>query len=111
MKGILGFAVRFLVSALVLLFVGFIIPGFRVLGFGGALLAAAVIAVLGFIVEAIMGDRVSPQRRGIIGFLTSAVVIWISQFLVPGMSVSILGALLAAFVIGLIDAVIPTELR
>src|SRR5690606_17289082 len=40
----LGTIVRFVVSALVLMFVGFLLPGFAPLGFLNALLAAIVIA-------------------------------------------------------------------
>lgn len=108
----LGMAIRFVVSALVLMLVGFLLPGVRVSGFVGALIAAIVIALLGYAVERLLGDNVSPQRRGVVGFLTSAVVIYVAQFIVPSyLSVSILGSLLAAFVIGLIDAFVPTELR
>ncbi|NLB53555.1 MAG: phage holin family protein [Syntrophomonadaceae bacterium] len=108
----LGMIVRFIVSALVLLVVGYLIPGVSVAGFWGALITAVVIAVLGYIVEAILGDKISPRSRGIVGFLTAAVVIYITQFIVPNyFSVSLIGALLAAFVIGLIDAFVPTELR
>jgi len=81
-------------------------------GFTGALIAAAVIAVLGYVAEALLGDRISPQNRGIIGFITAAVVIYLAQFIIPNMlSVSLVGALIAAFVVGLIDAVVPTVLR
>ena len=103
--------VHFIVSALVLLVLSFILPGFAVVGFGGALLAAVVIALLGYIVEAVMGDRISPQSRGIVGFIVSAIVIYVAQFFVPAMTVSILGAALAAIVIGIVDAFVPTELR
>ncbi|HBL37234.1 MAG TPA: hypothetical protein DDZ55_10545 [Firmicutes bacterium] len=107
----IGAVIRFVVSALVLMFVGFLIPGFRVGGFTGALIAAVVIAVLGYIVESLFGRDVSPQGRGLVGFLTSAVVIYLAQFIVPSLEVSIIGALLAAAVIGVIDAIVPTELR
>lgn len=105
---VLGMIVRFVVSALVLLFTGFIVPGFQVFGFVNALIAAVAIAVIGFIVESVLGKRVSPQSRGIVGFLTAAVVIWGAQFFVPTMRVSIIGALLASLVIGIIDAFVPT---
>lgn len=103
--------VRFVVSALVLLVVAWLIPGFHLAGFGSALLAALAIAALGWIVHAIMGGNVSPQARGFTGFITAAVVIWLAQFFVPGMRVGIIGSLVAAFVIGLVDAMVPTELR
>ncbi len=112
MQGWIGFIVRFIVSALVLLLVAALLPGIRVAGFTGALIAAAVIALIGFIIERIMGDKISPQGRGIVGFITSAIVIYLAQFIIPAyLSVSIIGALLTAFVVGLIDAFVPTLLR
>ncbi len=107
----LGLIVRFIVSALVLMFVGFLVPGFQVAGFINALIAAVAIAAIGYLVEAVLGNRVSAQSRGVIGFLTAAVVIWLAQFVVPTMQVTVFGALLASLVIGLIDAFVPTELR
>lgn len=109
----IGAIVRFVVSALVLVVVSWLSPGFVVKGgFVGALVAAGVIAILGYIAEALLGDRISPQSRGLVGFITAAVVIYLAQFIIPGLlSVSIIGALISAFVIGLIDAVVPTVLR
>lgn len=107
----LGTVFRFVLSALVLLFVGLLIPGFRVGGFTGALLAAVVIALLGRGLQALFGRNASPQGRGLVSFVLAALVIYFAQFLVPGMRVNLLGALLAAFAIGVIDAFIPTELR
>jgi uncharacterized membrane protein YvlD (DUF360 family) len=106
-----GGLVRFIVSALVLIAVGYFLPGFSMVGFGNALLAAVVIALLGYAIEAIFGEEVSPQNRGIIGFIVSAVVIYSTQYIVGGMDISILGAVLASVIIGMIDAFVPTELR
>lgn len=102
---------RFVVSALVLMVVSFLLPGFRAMGFLSALMAAVVIAVLGWVIESLLGRGVSPYGRGIVGFLVSAIVIYAAQFLVPGMAVSVFGALLAAFVIGIIDLFVPTTVR
>jgi len=108
----IGTIVRFIVSALVLLLIGYLIPGVDVAGFTGALIAALVIAGIGYLVELALGDMVSPRSRGIVGFITAAIVIYVSQFIVPNqITVSVVGSLLAAFVIGLIDAFVPTELR
>jgi len=104
---ILGHIVRFVVAAIVLMVVGFIVPQFSVGGFWSALLLAVVIAALGWVVEGIFGKRVTPFGRGIVGFLASAAVIWIAQFIVGGVSVTWLGAILAALVIGIIDLFIP----
>ncbi|UFJ39177.1 phage holin family protein [Brevibacillus humidisoli] len=106
---ILRHVVRFIVAAIVLLFVGFLVPGFSVNSFWTALFAAVVIAAIGWGIEAMFGDRISPYNRGIIGFLVSAVVIYFTQFVVAGFRVTILGALLAALVIGIIDLFIPIK--
>jgi len=108
-----GVIIRFVVSALVLIVVSWISPGFMVKGgFLGALIAAAVIALLGYVGEILLGTRISPQSRGIVGFVAAAVVIYLAQFIIPGLlSVSIVGALISAFIIGLIDTLVPTMLR
>lgn len=106
---IIGHIVRFIVSALVLMVVGFIVPNFVVGGFWSALFLAFVIAILGWVIEGIFGKRVSPFGRGIVGFLASAAVIWLAQFIVAEVRVTIVGAILAALVIGIIDLFIPVS--
>ncbi|MNC58346.1 Membrane protein of unknown function [compost metagenome] len=86
---------------------GWLVPQFSIGGFGSALLLALVIALLGWAIEGIFGKKVTPFGRGIVGFIASALVIWLAQFIVSGVSVSIIGALLAALVIGIIDLFIP----
>ena len=104
--------IRFIVSALVLMVVSWIIPGMSVAGFTGAIIAALVIALLGWIIEQVLGKKATPQARGLIGFISAAVVIYISQYIVPAsIDVTAIGALLASLVIGIVDAFIPTELR
>lgn len=104
--------IRFIVSAVVLLLVSWLLPGISVNGFAGALFAAVIIAILGWAAESLLGSKRSPKSRGLIGFLSAAVVIYVAQFIIPNqLSVSVIGALLAAVVIGLIDAIVPTELR
>lgn len=109
MNNLLGMVVRFVVSAIVLMVVGFLVPGFRGLTFFSAILAAIVIAALGWAIERLFGREVSPFTRGIAGFLSSAAVIYIAQWFVPGMRVTILGALLASLVIGIIDLFVPSN--
>jgi putative membrane protein len=108
---VIGTIIRFVVSALVLMFVGFIVPGFSNLNFWSALIAAIVIAAMGWVIERFFGRNISPYGRGIVGFISGAVVIYLAQLFVPGMRVSLFGALLASLVIGIIDLFIPTEIR
>ncbi len=116
----LGLVIRLIISALVLMLVGFLLPGFDVGGFGGAFLAAIAIAILGYVVNMLMskgyiasvftGKKKASQRRGIIGFIIAVIVIYVAQFFVQAMSVTVLGAVLAAAVIGVIDMFLPTVL-
>ncbi|ARU59648.1 hypothetical protein CBW65_00260 [Tumebacillus avium] len=108
---ILGAIVRFIVSALVLMVVGLLVPGFDRLSFTSALIAAVVIAVIGWVVEALFGSKMSPYGRGIVGFLVGVAVIYAAQWFVPGMHVTLLGAVIASLVIGLIDLFIPGSLK
>lgn len=104
--------IRFVVSALVLLFVAWITPGVRVNGFWGALFASLVIAGLGWLIQATLGRGASPQSRGLTGFVAATVVILLTSALFPQwLQVTWWGAALAAIVIALVDAVVPTELR
>lgn len=106
---LIGHIVRFIVSALILLVVSWLVPGFKVGGFWSAVFLALVIAVAAWIIEGIFGRHITPFGRGIVGFLMSALVIWAAQFIVTGVSTSMIGAILAALVIGIIDLFIPVS--
>lgn len=106
---IISHIVRFIVAAIVLMITSWIVPSnFQVGGFGSALFLALIIALLGWIIEGMFGKKVTPFGRGITGFIISAFVIYISQF-IAGYSVSVtfIGAILAALIIGLIDLFMP----
>ena len=106
-KSILGWLGRLALTAVILAIASFFTPGFSINGLWSFLLAALVISVLDYLVESFMGVDASPFGRGIKGFVIAAVILYLTQFLVPNMSVSIFGALLAALAIGIVDAVMP----
>jgi putative membrane protein len=106
---LLGTVVRFIVAALVLIVTDWFVPGFDVGGFWSALFLAVVIAVAAWIIEGIFGRRINPFGRGIVGFLTSALVIWLGQFIVGDVEATVIGSILAALVIGIIDLFIPVS--
>lgn len=108
-KGWVGIIIRFVVAAIVLMVTAWLTPGFSRMGFGTALVAALVIAAMNWIIQLVFKIDVSPFGRGIVGFIVSAVIIYLTQFLVPGMSISIWGAIIASLIIGIIEAIIPTN--
>jgi uncharacterized membrane protein YvlD (DUF360 family) len=105
----LGIIIRFVVAAIVLMVTALLTPGFSNMGFGTALLAAVVIAALDYVIQKLFKIDASPFGRGITGFLLSALIIYLTQFIVPGMQINVFGAIVAALIIGIIDAIIPTR--
>ncbi|HSQ87624.1 phage holin family protein [Romboutsia sp.] len=100
---------RFILVAIILSIASFVTPGFTIYGMWSYLIAAIVISGLDYLVELFMKVDASPFGKGIKGFIIAAVIIYLAQFLVPNMSASIIGAILAAIVIGLLDAVFPAR--
>ena len=105
--GFLGYIVRFIVTAIVLSVASFFVPGFTVASFWTALVAAVVISLVDYGIEMAFSFDAAPLGRGIKGFIVSAAIIFLAQYLVPNMSVTIVGALIAALVVGILDAIIP----
>lgn len=108
-RGWLGIIVRFIVAAVVLMVTAAVTPGFSSMGFGTALLAALIIAALDYVIQKLFRIDASPFGRGLSGFILSAVIIYLSQFLVPGMEINVWGAIIAALIIGVVDAIIPAH--
>lgn len=106
-KSIFGWLGRLVLTAVILGITSFLTPGFSINGLWSFLLAALIISVLDYLVESFMGVDASPFGKGIKGFVIAAVILYLTQFFVPNMSVSIWGSLLAALVIGIVDAIMP----
>jgi putative membrane protein len=99
--------VRIIVSAIVLAVTAFLTPGFAIDGLWPLLVAAVVIGVVDYLIERFTGFDASPFGRGVIGFIVSAAIIYLTGFFVRGVRVSIVGALIAALVIGIINMLLP----
>ncbi|MDQ0417093.1 uncharacterized membrane protein YvlD (DUF360 family) [Croceifilum oryzae] len=100
--------VRFIVSVIVLMIVAALVPGFRISGFGTAIIAALFIALLGWLMEMLFGERISPYGRGIVGFISTVVVLYITSMIVNGFEIGIFSAIVAALIIGIVDLFSPT---
>lgn len=106
-NGFFNWIIRLILFAIVLSITSFFTPGFSINGLWAILLAALIISVIDYLVEALMGVDASPMGKGIKGFIIAVIIIYLTQFLVPNMSASILGAIIAAVIIGIIDAILP----
>ncbi len=106
-NGWISFIIRFIVSAIVISVAAFLTPGFTISGMVNVLIAAAIISLIDYLILRIAKFDTSPFGRGITGFIVAAVVLYATQYFVPTMRVTALGAILGALVIGIIDAIIP----
>lgn len=102
-----GVIVRFITSAIVLAITAFFTPGFEISSFWTLAIAAVVLAVLDYLVNAIMGVNATPFGRGIIGFIVSVVVLYATQFFVSGYSISWVSAIIGAIIYGIVASIIP----
>lgn len=99
--------IRLVLSAIVIAIAAFLTPGFQIRGLWGVIFAAVVISIVNYLIERFANIDASPFGRGIIGFIVAVFVLYISQFIITAMNVTLLGAILGAIVIGIIDVVIP----
>jgi len=102
-----GIVIRLIVAAVVLGITAFLTPGFRIEGLWALLIGAAVLAILDYFVAKLIGVEASPFGKGIVGFITAAVIIYATQYFVTGFNVTLWGAIIGALIFGVVDAIIP----
>lgn len=101
---------KFVASMAILAVTAFLTPGFQISSLLTLTLAAVVLTILDYLLAIITGIHASPYGRGIIGFISAAVIIYVTQFFVAGYSITILSSIIAALIYGVIDAFIPDDI-
>lgn len=102
-----GLIIRFITSAIVLGITAFFTPGFEISSFWTLAIAAIVLSILDYLINAIIGVNASPFGRGIIGFAVSALILYATQFFVSGYSISWISAIIGAIIYGIVASIIP----
>ena len=109
MKRIKELLIKYISSAAILGITTFFTPNFVISSFPILLLAALVIVILDYMVETITGIHDSPFGRGLVGFISATIIIYMTQFLVAGYHISIISSIIAALIYAVIDSFIPTQ--
>jgi len=89
----------FVVMGAAMLGLSYVLPGFRVSGWGSALLAAFVLGVVNTLVKPVLFILTLPftiLTLGLFLFVLNAICLWITSLLVPGFMIENLGAALVA---------------
>lgn len=110
-NSITGLIIRLIITSIILAVTSFLTPGFVITGLSSIILAAVVISLLDSFVEKLMRVDASPFGKGIKGFVIAVIILYIVQFPVPGTRVSIIGAILASIVIGILDAILTVRIN
>ena len=102
-----GIVIRLIASAVVLAITAFLVPEFSIAGIGPLIISAIVLTVLDFLFVKLLGIEASPFGRGIVGFVSAAIILYLTQFFVPGYSITVLSAIIGAIVYGIVTYLIP----
>lgn len=100
---------RLVASAVVLAITAFFTPGFTINNIWSLALAAVVLTVMDYLIVKFTGLHASPFGKGFVGFILSAVVLYVTQYFVAGYTISWIAAIIGALVYGVVDYFIPGD--
>lgn len=101
--------IKVLVSGLAILLTSALSIGIQTDGYTTAILAAIVIGILDWAINKFTGVDASPFGRGAVGFIVAALILFITGRIVDGFNVTIIGALVGAIVLGIVDSFLPAD--
>ncbi len=100
---------RLITAAIVLAITAFFTPGFSISNFWALAAAAIVLTVIDYLITKFTGLHASSFGKGFVGFVLSAIVLYVTQYFVAGYTVSWMAAIVGAIVYGVVDYFIPGE--
>lgn len=103
-------SIRFLTSLSIFAITVFFTPNFTISSFPILILSAITIIILDYLMATITGIHDIPLGRGLVGFTSACIIIYITQFFVSGYYITITSSLIAAAIYGIIDSMIPNKL-
>lgn len=100
---------RLITSAIVLAITAFFTPGFHIANIWTLAIAAIVLTLIDYLIVKFTGLHASPFGKGFVGFVLSAVVLYVTQFFVAGYTISWIAAIVGALIYGVVDYFLPGE--
>ncbi|VYT99919.1 phage holin family protein [Peptoniphilus gorbachii] len=101
--------IKILISGLAILITSALSIGIQTDGYTTAIMAAVVIGILDWAINKFTGVDASPFGRGAVGFVVAAIILFITGKIVDGFTVSILGAIIGALILGVVDSFLPAD--
>lgn len=100
---------RLVTAAIVLAVTAFFTPGFQINNIWSLAAAAIVLTIIDYLITKFTGLHASSFGKGFVGFVLSAVVLYVTQYFVAGYTVSWMAAIIGALVYGVVDYFLPGE--
>lgn len=101
--------IRFFSSLSIFTITVFFTPNFNIDSFPILILSSFVVIILDYFMSIITGIHDIPMGRGLVGFTSAVIIIYITQFFVSGYQISMLSSLIAALIYGIIDYMLPND--
>ena len=100
---------RLVTAAIVLAITAFFTPGFSISNVWALAAAAIVLTIIDYLIVKFTGLHASAFGKGFVGFVLSAVVLYVTQYFVAGYTISWIAAIVGAIVYGVVDYFLPGE--
>lgn len=100
---------RLVSAAVVLAITAFFTPGFQISNIWTLIAAAVVLTVIDYLIVKFTGLHASSFGKGFVGFVLSAIVLYVTQYFVAGYTISWMAAIVGALIYGVVDYFLPGE--
>lgn len=100
---------RLITAGIVLAITAFFTPGFEIRNLGSLVIATLVLTFIDFLISKFTGLKASPFGKGFVGFVLSAVILYVTQYFVAGYIISWMAAIIGALIYGIVDYFLPGD--
>ena len=100
---------RMITAGIILAITALFTPGFQISNLWALAVATAVLSIMDFLIAKFTGLKASPFGKGFVGFVLSAVVLYVTQFFVAGYVISWMAAIIGALIYGVVDYFLPGD--
>ena len=101
--------IRIVTSISVFFFSAYITPSFNVESLPALIIASLFVVILDYLVSTITNIHDYPLGRDIIGFLSSIVIVYSTQFFIAGFYISFLSSIIVALIYSVCDYCLPNR--
>ena len=100
---------RLITAAVVLAITAFFTPGFQINNIWSLSVAAIVLTIIDYLITKFTGLHASSFGKGFVGFVLSAITLYVTQYFVAGYVISWMAAIIGALIYGVVDYFLPGD--